>query len=288
MFRWTKEIAAEEEADWEAKFALVDIFACFHEQPGRTGRRIEAFLEDESQARTLVELWGGEMDEIGDQDWVAVAAREWTGYVLPIRERFVLTLDDRPEFLEALRASHPGRDLLIFPPGVAFGTGDHATTATCLDLLVAEDEAGGVAGKTVLDLGCGTGILGIAAAKLGAARVDGMDNDPLAVAAARRYWESNGSPGEERVTWSQEDVLAWTPERRYDLVLGNLFSGILCEAMPQIRASVEAGGKLILSGILLEQADAVIAAAEAEGLVLDRRVDAGTWTSLRLNPVADR
>jgi len=84
---------------------------------------------------------------------VAVAAREWLGYVLPIRDRFVSTLDDRPELLEALRAEHPGREFLIFPPGVAFGTGDHATTATCLDLLVAQETGGGVRGKDVLDFG---------------------------------------------------------------------------------------------------------------------------------------
>jgi ribosomal protein L11 methyltransferase len=287
MFRWTKEIAPEDEAEWEAKFSLVEIFACFHEQPGRDEVRVEAFMEDGAQAQRLVDLWGGQADEIGDQDWIAVAAREWTGYVLPIRDRFVLTLDDRPEFLDALRASHPGRDLLIFPPGVAFGTGDHATTATCLDLLVVEDMELGLAGKSVLDLGCGTGILGIAAAKLGASRVDGLDNDPLAVAAAQRYWESNGAPGGESVTWSEGDVLEWEPEQGYDLVVGNIFSAILCAAMPQIRRAVAPGGVLILSGILLEQAPGVIDAAESAGLKLDRRVDAGTWTSLRLTGAAE-
>jgi ribosomal protein L11 methyltransferase len=282
MFRWTKQIAAGEEAQWEASFSLAEIFACFHEQPGSSEIRIEAFLQDGEQARRLVELWGGEIDEIGDQDWVAVAAREWLGYVLPIRDRFVLTLDDRVEFLEALRAAHPGRELLIFPPGVAFGTGDHATTATCLDLLVAEAERGGVAGVEVLDLGCGTGILGIAAAKLGASRVDGLDNDPLAVAAARRYWETNGSPGGARVSWAEADVLCWEPEQAYDLVLGNLFSDILRAAMPRIRRAVRAEGTVILSGILGEQAEGVVEAASATGLRLDSRVDAGPWTTLRL------
>jgi ribosomal protein L11 methyltransferase len=282
MFRWSKEIAAPEEEQWEAMFAMAEIFACFHEQPGREEVRIEAFLQDGEQAQRLVELWGGEVDEIGDQDWVAVAAREWLGYVLPIRERFVLTLDERPEFLEALQASHPGRELLIFPPGVAFGTGDHATTATCLDLLVAEAENGGIEGKDVLDLGCGTGILGIAAAKLGASRVDGLDNDPLAVAAARRYWESNGAPGGESVTWAEADVLDWEPAQTYDLVLGNLFSEILRQAMPGIRRSVRPEGTVILSGILGEQAGGVIEAASAAGLRMDSRVDAGPWTTLRL------
>jgi len=288
MFRWSKEIAADEEEDWEARFSLAEIFACFHQLPGRDDVRIEAFVEDDSQAQRLVELWGGQLDEVGDKDWVAVAAREWLGYVLPIRDRFVLTLDDRPEFLEALRAEHPGRDFLIFPPGVAFGTGDHATTATCLDLLVAQEAEGGVSGKDVLDLGCGTGILGIAAAKLGATRVDGLDNDPLAVQAARGYWESNGSPGGANVTWAEADVLAWRPERTYDLVLGNLFSDILRQAMPTIRQCVRTEGTVILSGILGEQADAVIKSAAEAGLRLDLRVDAGPWTTLRLTVAPSR
>ncbi|MBU6300436.1 MAG: 50S ribosomal protein L11 methyltransferase [Verrucomicrobia bacterium] len=282
MFRWSREVEGDEEEHWASLLELAEVFACFHQLPGRDEVRIEAFVQDEEQARRMLELWGGEVVEIGDQDWVAVAAREWLGYVLPIRDRFVLTLDERPEFVDALRVAHPDRELLVFPPGLAFGTGDHATTATCLDLLAAEAESGGVEGREVLDLGCGTGILGIAAAKLGATRVDGLDNDPLAVAAAIRYWKDNGSPGGEGVAWAEADVLLWEPDQEYDLVLGNLFSDILRAAMPKIRRAVRPEGTVILSGILAEQSGGVIESAMASGLRMVSRVDVGPWTTLRL------
>jgi len=118
--------------------------------------------------------------------------------------------------------------------------------------------------------------------------VDGLDNDPLAVHAARGYWEGSGSPGGANVTWAKADVLASSPERSYDFVLGNLFSDILRQAMPAIRQCVRAEGTVILSGILGEQADAVISAAAEAGLRLDLRVDAGPWTTLRLTVAPSR
>jgi ribosomal protein L11 methyltransferase len=280
MHRWSKVVPRQEEADWEAKLQLLGVFACFHDVPGAADLRIEAFVDDPSLAARLAGVWGGALEEVGDRDWVEVAAREWRGHVLPVRDRVLVTLDDRPGFLETLRAEHPDRELLVFPPGVAFGTGDHATTATCLDWLVREADEGRLSGRDVLDLGCGTGILGIAAAKLGAARVLGIDHDPLAVAAAREYWSANGAPGGAEVRWEEADVLSWVAPAPFDLVLANLYSEVLREALPGIRAAVKVGGRVILSGILAEQAAGVVEAAESAGLTLRERSGPGTWTTL--------
>ncbi len=131
---------------------------------------------------------------------------------------------------------------------MAFGTGSHPTTRLCLEWL----ERNVAAGCTVLDYGCGSGILAIAAARLGAARVAGVDIDPQAVEAARANAERNG------VTALFADS-AQPVAGEYDLVVANILSNPLRVLAPAICAHVRSGGRLALSGILREQADEIIA-----------------------------
>jgi ribosomal protein L11 methyltransferase len=144
--------------------------------------------------------------------------------------------------------------LVELDPGLAFGTGTHATTALCLEWL---DAGAGdwLDGASVIDYGCGSGILAIAALRLGAARAVAMDIDPQALLATRQNAERNGVLAKVQVTAAQDcgGVSA-------DVLLANILAGPLVELAPVLADLVRPGGRLALSGLLLEQADAVTAA----------------------------
>jgi ribosomal protein L11 methyltransferase len=129
-------------------------------------------------------------------------------------------------------------------PGLAFGTGTHPTTALCLEWLDAHD----VSGQHVVDYGCGSGILGIAAVLLGAARVDCIDNDPQALEAAAANAERNGV-GDRIGCHAPEDF----PATGADAVLANILAGPLIELEPVLTACARAGARIVLSGLLEEQ-----------------------------------
>jgi ribosomal protein L11 methyltransferase len=137
-------------------------------------------------------------------------------------------------------------------PGVAFGTGTHPTTRLCLGWLDTHLEAG----ASVLDYGCGSGILAIAAAKLGAATVVGTDIDPQALAAARANSITNGVPA----SYTEPNALA---SGTFDVVLANILSNPLKLLAPALLARVASRGTLVLSGVLERQADEVITAYRA-------------------------
>lgn len=148
-------------------------------------------------------------------------------------------------------AGAPDAVRIELDPGLAFGTGTHPTTALCLEWLDAQP----LAGREVVDYGCGSGILAIAAAKLGADRVDAVDIDPQALIATR----------ENAVRNAVVDRLNISPARRLepgcaDVLVANILAGPLVELAPAFAAAVRPQGLLALSGLLAEQADAVTAA----------------------------
>ena len=136
-------------------------------------------------------------------------------------------------------------------PGLAFGTGTHPTTALCLEWLDSQD----LAGCSVVDYGCGSGILAIAAAKLGAVHVRAVDLDPQALIATRDNAVRNGVAG--RLTITGDPALV---PRSADVLLANILAGPLVELAPRFATALGSGGRLALSGLLPEQADAVTAA----------------------------
>ena len=140
---------------------------------------------------------------------------------------------------------------LILDPGLAFGTGSHPTTRMCLQWLVRERPTG-----TVLDYGCGSGILAIAAVKLGASEVVGVDIDPQAVRSAHDNAEANG------VTAAFFDASDRLPapydEQQYDVVLANILANPLRVLAPALTARLKPGASLVLAGLLAEQADELI------------------------------
>jgi len=150
-----------------------------------------------------------------------------------------------------LPAGAPDAIRIELDPGLAFGTGTHPTTALCLEWLDSQD----VAGRQVVDYGCGSGILAIAAAKLGAGSVLAMDIDPQALTATHDNAERNGVV--ERIAITADPQLAADST---DLLLANILAGPLIGLAPRFAQAVRPGGHLAVSGLLLEQLDTVTSA----------------------------
>ncbi|SFQ18903.1 ribosomal protein L11 methyltransferase [Geopseudomonas sagittaria] len=188
---------------------------------------------------------GGELPEyqverIEDQDW----ERSWMDNFQPMR--FGRRLWIVPSWHEA---PEPDAVNLLLDPGLAFGTGTHPTTALCLEWLDGQQ----LGGCRVLDFGCGSGILGIAALLLGAESALGTDIDPQALEASRDNAGRNGLPAEAFPVYLPEQL----PQQPVDVVVANILAGPLVQLAPTITALVKPGGRLALSGILAEQAEEV-------------------------------
>lgn len=172
----------------------------------------------------------------------------------------------------------PNEDATVvrLDPGLAFGTGTHASTRLCLEWI----DSVAFSGRTVLDFGCGSGVLGIAAALKGATRVVCVDHDPQAVVATRDNAARNGVA--DRIEVRQGDT---PPEGAWDRVLANILAGILVSRADALQDAVAPGGRLALAGILDEQADTVTAAFDRRFPRLERCPHDG-WTLLhgRLDP----
>jgi ribosomal protein L11 methyltransferase len=281
MFVWSKLSAVQWIDAWEERFAGNPNLVIEYLKGGKSVR-VRLFCQTEKEAEAVRKRFGGTFRK--------VAGEEWNKPVAPprpvkVRDVFLLTAETRPKELAALRKKHPQRDIISIPPEMAFGTGDHATTSTCLRLLVdvARERKGGT--WTVADLGAGTGVLAIAARKLGAGDTFACDFDPFAVAAAKRNAERNDTP---EILTKEQDVLKWKPRKSgYDVVLANIFSTVLIQAWPVIARSLAPGGDLIVSGILHSQAWDVFTAAAANGLGFTHVVRKGKWVTARGGHLTD-
>jgi ribosomal protein L11 methyltransferase len=169
-----------------------------------------------------------------------------------------------------------GEVVVDIEPGMSFGTGQHGTTRSCLRLL---DRLEPRAQDRVLDLGCGSGILGIAAAKLGCERVEAVDNDPGAVRIAAENVAVNGVAS--RVSCRVADLSRMRCRGRYDVVMANILANVLIRHAGRVSGLVAPGrrARLILSGILAGQYGAVRRAYEGAGLAQVGRIRDGEWVS---------
>ncbi len=178
-----------------------------------------------------------------DKDW----EREWMQHYHPIQcgDHFWIC----PSWLPA---PDPNAVNLLLDPGLAFGTGTHPTTFLCLQWLAQQS----LQGRSVIDYGCGSGILGIGALLLGAESAIGVDIDPQALLASRDNAQRNGLPAESfPVYFPNQETL-----EPVDVLLANILAGPLVELAPALSPLVKAGGQLCLSGILQTQADTVVQA----------------------------
>lgn len=191
-----------------------------------------------------------EVREISDRDWVAETQRQFQPFEVAQR------LWVGPRWLTPPTLS-PRAIALRIDPGMAFGTGSHATTQLCLEMLIkAMDHmlaAPSLRAPNVLDMGCGSGILGIAAAKLGAASVTAVDIDPVAVATARDNAVANQA---DIVVLDAEQPIPSAPG--FDIVIANILAQPLKVMAPALTKHVRPGGALLLSGILARQAEEIL------------------------------
>jgi ribosomal protein L11 methyltransferase len=182
----------------------------------------------------------------------------------------------------------PGdRQVIYIDPGMAFGTGTHPTTQLCLRLI----EEGVRPGKPLIDVGCGSGILALAGLRLGASLALGVDTDPVALRVARENGRRNGLAdrlilieGSLEAISQQEGGLQQAP-----LVVANILAPVVIRLLEAgLGGLLSSGGSLVVSGILDEQVEEVIAALEKEGLHLIRQLQEGDWVALAGQYTASR
>ena len=179
------------------------------------------------------------LEEVAEQDWVRLTQAQFDP--IQVSDRLWIT----PSWHEPPATNAVN---IVLDPGLAFGTGSHPTTWMCLQWLDTIIQGG----ETVLDYGCGSGILAIAAKRLGAAAVDGVDIDPQAMQASRANAEQNAV----EARFFQPDA---APEQTYDVVVANILANPLRLLAPLLASRTRAGGRLVLAGLLEEQATELMA-----------------------------
>jgi len=205
---------------------------------------------------------------VHETDW----ADAWKTYfpVLRVGRRLVI----RPTWRRHRRAA--GDIVLALDPGMAFGTGLHPTTRLCLAGLESMGEDGGLDAACVLDVGCGSGILAIAALKLGARAALGVDTDPIAVEATLANARRNGLARRIRARVGSLP----TGDSPFDVVFANLVAGLLVPLAPLLREEVRPGGRILASGIFIDREAEVREAFGAVGLRVSTRTAEGDWVAL--------
>jgi ribosomal protein L11 methyltransferase len=199
------------------------------------------------------------VEQIEDKDW----EREWMDNFHPMK--FGQRLWVCPSWRDV---PEPDAINVMLDPGLAFGTGTHPTTALCLEWLEGLD----LTGKTVIDFGCGSGILAIAATKLGAAKVIGIDIDPQALTASKDNAQRNGVEGQIEVYLPQDQ-----PEGLIaDVVVANILAGPLRELSGVIKGLIKPNGLLAMSGVLDTQAEDV-ATYYRDELTIDPIAEKSEW-----------
>ena len=236
--------------------------------------RVKFYLADDEEGREHLELikknigLKAEVSFLQDEDW----ENNWKTYYKPLQvgEKLLIV----PEWMESEATE---RTVLRIDPGIAFGTGSHETTQMCLQAL--EDFAG--PGKCVLDLGCGSGILSIAALLLGCDWATGCDIDPKAPDAARRNAALNRIP-ETRYRLCAGDILSDEGLRRslgdnYDIVLANIVADVIMPLSGFVRRFLRPKGILICSGIIDNRADEVEMTLKKNRFSIRKHLQAEEW-----------
>ncbi len=257
------------------QIAPVDFIADELLQKANDDVRIHFYLPKEQNVAECTTLLQARLVEAGiphtlktaslqQEDW----ENSWKAYYHPINIGSRLTLCPAWE-----AAGANGRTVLKLDPGMAFGTGTHETTALCLEVL---DEIT-TPGKTVLDIGCGSGILGIAACLLGAKSALGIDIDPMAVRTANENAKLNGLSGPFTAV---EGDLATKAGGRYDIVVANIIASAITALAPAIPPLLNDNGRFISSGIIAEKEASVCAAIEKAGLQVLAVRRRGGWVCI--------
>ena len=242
--------------------------------------RVKFYVPDDDDGRARLREWLSGIDApyttagLKEEDW----ANNWKQYYKPmsVGERLYIV----PEWEKDGKPLPQGKVPLYLNPGLIFGTGNHASTQLCLEGV----ERYTVPGASVLDLGCGSGILSIAALCLGGACAVGVDIDPKAVGVAYENAAMNGI-GKDRYEVLAGDVISDKPLaarlalRRYDMVLANIVSDVIIPLAPHALALLAEGGIFLCSGIIDTRADEVARAIERAGFAIVERRERSGWAA---------
>ena len=235
-------------------------------QPGAGRVILIGFFANREAALDAAGALGVPADLAGipDRDW----GEEWKKGLGPVTVGRIFL---RPSWIDAVPP--PGAAEVVLDPGMAFGTGTHATTSLCLaavDAFLSRRP-----GASVLDVGTGSGLLAIAARKLGAGRVAANDNDPIAVAVAAENAQRNDAALE--LTGDPPSAIPGS----FDLVVANILANVLVELAPDLARRTAPGGEVVLAGVLVPQEAEVAGAFLAQGLEALPGERRGEWSLLR-------
>lgn len=293
MYTWTLRRPLEEEEIWEMRF--------WEEVPGQWNIK-------ESLNKKTIELQIVFGDKKSAEQWKAREGgsisktpprSDWQKPIpipkpIKIRDQFLITQESDTKEIGKLRQQYPERSLISIPPEMAFGTGTHATTRTCLRLLydVVKEISLSDTPKTCLDLGTGSGILAIAAQKLGVKKIVAIEHDETALEIAKINTQKNSELQKETknaIQYKVADLIKKpsniAPKDHWDIVLANMFSEVLIELMPHMAKALNTKkpeSALICSGILREQEKDVVKSAKKNKLTLIKAVRVGKWVTLLL------
>jgi len=281
IYCWSKFVDEDRLDEWETRLILADVSYVLDKPVKRKRWRFSSYATSLAAVDELCARYGGVVKLILPEQWQPKPLVNG-GTLIKVRDALLVTGSDEPGTLAQLQREHPGRIILSFPPQLAFGTGEHPTTAGCLRFL-ADFAARRADGEwSVIDLGCGSGILAIAAATLGATRVVAVENDSMALGYARENAVRHGVA--DKIEFIEGDAVALMAEEggpTYDLIAANLFSDLLAVLFPLFPARLAPGGGVIVSGFLATQAELVSRHADLAGLTLEGFLRRGKWMAAR-------
>lgn len=242
------------------------------QKAGRKRLELEVVCCSQRDSSALLKEFGGRTEAL-PRNWLQRFARDNSK---PIRIGARLAISSVPETLVSRRSRHKGRSHIIIPASLAFGTGEHATTAMSLRLLEQLTREWNP-GWSFVDLGTGSGILALAAKRLGADRVTGIDIDPTAISMAKANKRLNKIRG---ASFQVGDVRKWNLPAGTDVITANLYCDLLVEILPKLNASAW----LILSGVLRRQQDELVRALQRNGYEMVSGKRRGKWAAVLAKP----
>ena len=280
MFVWSKTISASQEEYFEDRFlGMAQTNAVITKLSDAKKLRVEVFLEKKNSAKELINEFGGKVEKIKKRNWARINAPSKRP-LIKIRDQILVSDNPNLESLKSLKKKHPNKKIIAIPAALAFGTGDHATTSTCLRIIV-DISKKYLKEKTdwsFCDIGTGTGILAITAKLMGANRVEGFDFDPEAITIAKRNIDINSV---DDIQIYEKDVFQWLPSERksWNIIAANIFANVLNPNLEKIWSAVSNDGHLVISGILNEHHKSVIETSKSNGMPTPNIHTKGKWVS---------